>query len=141
LTEPVPVKDSSNWKKFIKKHWSIFALFIVAIVLAVVGAIVVFLWFTGNAQTTGLVPSTLGSWTPNNVLTFVLYTILYEFLYIGIPAIIAAIIGYLWWRSLPIEEKKEYKLFGKRSRSSGGGTAVSVFFWIAFAIKIYLDGN
>jgi hypothetical protein len=71
----------------------------------------------------------------------VLYAILWEFLYIGIPAIIAAIIGWLWWRSLSIEEKKDYKLFGKRSRSSGGGSAVSVFFWIAFAIKIYLDGN
>jgi hypothetical protein len=41
----------------------------------------------------------------------------------------------------PTEEKKEYNLFGKRSRSSRAGGVVSPLLFIAFAIKVYVDGN
>lgn len=135
------VEHVSNWTKFIKKHWSIFAVFVVALIFAVIGAIYVFWWFIGDAQTTGLVPSSLGLWSMANIVIFILHLILWELLVIGIPAIIGAVIGWLWWRRLPDEEKKEYHLSGRRSRSRDAGGAISPLLFVAFAIKVYVDGN
>jgi hypothetical protein len=137
----VEVEPSSNWMKFIRKHSGIFALFVIALILAVAGAIYVFWWFTGNAQTTDLVPSSLGFWSMANIVIFILHLILWELLFIGIPAIIGAVIGWQWWRRLPDEEKKEYHLSGGRSRSRDAGGAISPLLFIAFAIKVYVDGN
>ena len=67
--------------------------------------------------------------------------IFWELLFIGVPAIIGAVAGWQWWKRLPDEEKKEYHLFGKRSRTTGGGGGVSALLMIAFAIKVYIDGN
>ncbi len=113
MTEEIGVENGSDWKKFIRKHWSIFAIFVAAAILAFVGAVYVFVWFAGNAQSTGLVPSTLGLWTMGNVVAFILHAIFWELVFIGIPAIIGAVIGWQWWKRLPDEEKKEYHLSGK----------------------------
>jgi hypothetical protein len=48
--------------------------------------------------------------------------------------------GWQWWRKLPAEEKK-YRFFGRRSRTRGGGGGFSVLLFIAFAIKVFIDGN
>ena len=135
------VEKGSDWKKFMKKHWNIAAVFVVAIILAVVGAVYVFLWFVGDAQSIGLVPTILGLWTMGHVVTFILHLIFWELIFIGIPAIIGAAVGWLWWKRLPEEEKKEYHFFGKRSRTSSGGSGVSFLFFIAFCIKVFIDGN
>jgi hypothetical protein len=132
---------SEGWKNFLAKHWTVVAIFIVAAVLAFTGAVYVFLWFAGNAQSTGLVPSTLGFWTMGNVVAFILYLIFWELLLIGIPVVIGAVAGWQWWRRLPNEEKKGYHFFGRRSRTTSGGGGVSLFFFIAFCIKVYIDGN
>jgi hypothetical protein len=134
--------ESGYWKKFLRKHMSMVALFIVAVVLAAVGAVLVFLWFIGNAQSTRLVPTTLGLWSMRHLVTFILHAIFWELLLIGIPVAIAAVAGWLWWRRLPIEEKMEYHFFGKGPRkASGGGGGASLLFFIAFCIKVYIDGN
>ena len=140
MTE-VKAERNSNWMKFIRKHRNIFALFVVALIFAVIGAIYVFWWFSGDAQTTGLIPSTLGLWSMANVVVFILHLIFWELLFIGIPAVIGAVIGWQWWRRLPDEEKKEYHLSGGRSRSRDAGGAISPLLFIAFAIKVYVDGN
>jgi len=70
-----------------------------------------------------------------------LYSIFWELLLIGIPVAIAAVAGWLWWRRLPSEEKMEYRFFGRRGRATGGGGGVSLLFFIAFCIKVYVDGN
>jgi len=132
---------SEGWKKFLRKHWNMVALFVVAVVLAFVGAVYVFLWFAGDAQSTGLVPATLGLWTMGNMVTFILHLIFWELLLIGIPVVIGAVAGWQWWKRLPIEEKKEYHFFGKRSRTTRGGGGVSLLFFVAFCIKVYVDGN
>ena len=132
---------SVNWKKFITKHWKIVTLFVVAAILVLLGAIYVFLWFVGQAQSTDLVPSSLGLWTMGNILLFILHAIFWELLFIGIPAIIGAVVGWQWWKRLPDEEKKEYHFSGKGSRTSRAGGAVSPLLFIAFALKVYVDGN
>ncbi len=124
-----------------KRHRNAFILFVVGVVLAFVGAILVFLWFVGHAQTTGLVPSTLDLWTLGNLVTFILNLIFWEILLIGIPVALAAVGAWLWWRRLPYEERNEYQPFRTRSRSRGGGNAFSLLIFIVFCIKVFLDGN
>ena len=56
MTEETIVLKDSNWTKLLRRHWEIFTAFIISSCLAFAGAVYVFLWFTGNAQATGLVP-------------------------------------------------------------------------------------
>ena len=141
MTSEFKVEKDADWKKFMMKHWGVFAVFVVAVILAAIGAVYVFWWFVGYAQTTNIVPSTLGFWSMANVVFFVLYLIFWEFVFIGIPAIIGAVIGWQWWRRLPEDEKREYHLFGRGSRSRNAGGVLTPLLFIALAIKVYVDGN
>ena len=141
MTETELENDSEAWKKFLRKHWNMVALFVVAVILASVGAIYVFLWFVGDAQSTGVVPATLGLWTMGNLVTFILNAIFWELLLIGVPVALAAVAGWLWWRKLRSEEKKEYHFFGKSSRTTSGGGGISLLFFVAFCIKVFIDRN
>jgi hypothetical protein len=76
----------------------------------------------------------------DNVVMFILHLIFWELVLIGIPAAVGAVLGWQWWKRLPAEEK-EYHLFGKSSRSRNAGGAISLLLFIAFAIKVYVDGN
>lgn len=140
MTEQTEAECGSDWGKFLRKHCAMFAIAIVAGILAVVGAVYVFTWFAGQAQTTGLVPSSLGSWSMNNMVMFILHLVFWELLFIGIPAAIAAGAGWMWWKRLP-EEEKAHHFGGKRSKSSSAGGGVSFLLFIAFALKVYFDGN
>jgi hypothetical protein len=142
LTETELQNGEENWKKFLKKHWNMMVVFVVGAVLALIGAILVYLWFVGNAQLTGMVPSTLGLWTMGHMVTFILHLILWELLLVGIPVAIAAIAGWLWWKRIPDEERKEYHFFGKsQGATSGGGGGISLLVFIFFCIKVFIDGN
>ena len=133
------------WKKFLRKHWKMLVVFVIVAIVAISGAFLVFLWFVEDAQLTGLVPETLDLWAMEHLVTFLLHLIFWEILFIVIPVIIAiAVIYFLWWKKLPHGEREEYKkghLFGKHSRKTDGGGAISLFINIVFIIKIYLDGN
>ena len=137
--------DEKIWKKFLRKHWQMCVLFIVVAISAAVGAILVFLQIVGDAQLSGLVPATLDLWSMGYIVTFLLHLIFWEFIFIGIPVIIAAaVIYFLWWKQLPDKERKEYRdghLFGKRSRGTDASGGISFLVFIVFCIKVYLDGN
>lgn len=135
------VQSGSDWKRFLGRHWRIVALFVVAIILLLIGAIYVFLWFVGDAQSTGLVPSTLDQWTMGHLVSFILHLVFWELVFIGVPAVIGAVAGWQWWRRLPAEDKKAFRSSGKRSRAANGGNGVSLLLFIAFAIKVSVDGN
>jgi len=141
MTQEIPTENKPDERQFMKKHWKMVAVFIAAGILAVIGAIYVFLWFVANAQSTGLVPGALGLWSMNNLVSFILHSIFWELILIGIPVVIGAILGWQWWKRLPEEERHRYNFFGKGSRSSRAGGAVSPLLFIAFAIKVYVDGN
>ena len=133
--------DSENWRKFLGRHWKVVALFAVGAILVLIGAIYFFLWFVSDAQSTGLVPASLALWTMGHLVTFLLNLIFWEILLIGIPVIIGAIAGWMWWKKLPIEERKEYRFFGKRTKAASGGNGFSLLLFIVFCIKISLDGK
>ena len=137
--------EEKIWRKFLSKHWQMFVVWVVVAIVAIIGAIYVFLWFVEEAQVTDLVPETLDKWTMGYLVTFLLNLLLWEVLFIVIPVIIViAAIYFLWWKKLPDPERQEYKeghLFGKSSTRSDGGSAISFFINIAFIIKVYYDGN
>ena len=138
-------QNEKIWKTFIRKHWSMLAAFITVVVIAVIGAIIVFLWFVGDAQATNLLPRTLDLWTMGYLITFLLHLLFWEIILIAIPVIVFVLAVYLlWWKKLPSEEREEYRrrhLFGKKSRSRGGGGAVTFLVNLGFILKVYLDGN
>ena len=139
MIEENEVAQDAGWGRFFRKHWNMLAVFVAAAVLAVAGAVYVFVWFTRNAQTIGLVPSTLSAWSMNSLVLFTLHAVFWELVLIGIPVAIAAIIGWQWWKRIPEEERKGLSTKGSRSRTAEG--AVSPFLFIAFAIKVYVDGK
>jgi hypothetical protein len=141
MTAEVETEQGSDWQNFLRKHWKMTTVFALAGIFVFVSAIYVFQWFAGNAQTIGLVPSTLGLWTMGSTVSFILHLIFWELIFIGVPAIIGAVLGWQWWKRLPEQEKKEYHLSRKSSRSSRAGGAISPLLFIAFAIKVYVDGN
>jgi len=141
MIEENEVAQDAGWGRFFRKHWNMLVVFVAAVVLAVAGAVYVFVWFTRNAQTIGLVPSTLSAWSMNSLVLFTLHAVFWELVLIGIPVAIGAIIGWQWWTRIPEEEKKEYNLSTKSSKSSNAGGAISSLLFIAFALKVYLDGQ
>jgi hypothetical protein len=141
MSEERSRNGSEKWRMFIRAHSKLFVLFVIGAILAFAGAILVFLWFIGNAQASGLIPLTLGLWTLGNIVTFLINLLFWEILLIGIPTIIAVVAVWQWWKRLPDEERNEYRLFNNRSRSSRGGNSFSFLVFIAFCIKVYLDGN
>ncbi len=131
----------SDWRGFVRRHWEAVAAFVAAGALAFAGAVYVFLWFVANAQSSGMVPRTLGLWTMANLVAFTLYAVFWELLLVGAPVAIAAAAGWQWWwKRLPAEERRGYYL-GRASRSTGGGGGASLLFFIAFCIKLYIDGK
>ena len=47
---------------------------------------------------------------------------------------------WVWWKQIPDAERKEYEFF-KRSRKENSGEGISFLFFVAFVIKVYIDGN
>ena len=141
MTQQIETEKNADWKKFLRKHRNAVAIFIMAGILAFAGAVYVYLWFAKDAQSTGLVPSTLGLWSMENLVAFILHAIFLELFFIGIPLVIGAIAGWQWWKRLPDEEKREYHLSSKRKHARRGGGGVGALFFIALAIKVYIDGN
>jgi hypothetical protein len=137
--------DEKIWRKFLSKHFGMFIAFIAIVILAAIGAVFVLLWFVGEAQITGVVPTTLGFWTMSHLISFLLHLLFWEVILIGIPIIIVVLAFYfLWWKKLPDEERQEYTrrgLFGKRSKRTDGGSAISFLINIFFIIKVYIDGK
>jgi len=128
------------WKDFLRKHWNIVVAGLASAVVLLSAAVIVFRWFSDVAQSSGLVPSSLGLWTMGNLVGFIIYLILWELLLVGIPTAIVGVIVWQWWKRLPDAEKMEYD-FGKRSKATKGGGGGSLLLFIVFAIKVYVDGN
>ncbi len=129
-----------GWKGFMRRHWRAVALLVAAGVLAGAWAVYVFWWFTNSAQSSSMVPADLGQWTIGNLLTFIIYSILWELLLVGIPVAVGAVVAYMWWRRLPYDERSGAH-WGRRSRSAGGGGGFSFAIFLLFCLKVYLDGN
>lgn len=130
----------SAWKGFVRKHWTAIAIFAAAALAVIVGAVYVFVWFAGDSQSSGLVPGSLGLWTMANLITFLLHLIFWELLIIGVPVCIAAVVAWSWWRRIPADEWRGFRMRRRPGKGRGGGGGGLLFF-IGFCIKVYVDGN
>ena len=140
------VNDENILKKFLKNHFQMFILFIIAGIIAFFFAVRVFLWFVAEAQLINLVPEILGEWTIGYCITFILHLIFWELIFVGIPVVIfIAAVYILWWKKLPDDERKEYKdgnLFsGDKNHRRDAGGMITFMINIFFLFKIYLDDN
>ena len=127
-------------KRLIRRHYGAVSIFVLAFALAFAWAVYIFVWFSGMAQRTGIVPSTLGLWTMGDLVAFIVYAVFWELLLVGIPVIVIVVAGWMWWKRLPEEEWRGYH-FGRGSRTARGSGGISFLFFIAFAIKVYIDGK
>ena len=130
--------EYSNWRSFVMKHWRMVPVFLLGAALVFAGSVYVFLWFVGSAQSSGLVPSTLGLWTMSNLVSFVLYAVFWELVLVGIPAVVAGVLGWRWWRRLP-EMERRFRFSGRKRSTGGGGGSLLLF--IAFCVKVFVDGR
>ena len=146
------VSDEVFWKNKIKQYFKIFAICIIAVIVCVIGALLVLVWFIETTPLPGvgdgIPPNTFDDWTLNYVVGFIILIILWELLLVGAPAaLFFGVGGYLWWKKLPDEEKQVFKDREKRGKkykhpkNAGSSGGFSIFMYIAYCIVIAIDGN
>ncbi len=140
------LSEEEFWKGFIKKHQNSFIALIIGCICLFVGALLVLFWFIESSPLGGQGTWTFDRWTLNYIVGFFILIILWELLFVGIPAgLFIGVGGYIWWSNLPEEEKKEFKAREKKeshkTRNWGGGGGFNFFVFIAFCIYIAVDGN
>jgi hypothetical protein len=140
------LSDEQFWKNKISKHWKTFLVIIIAGIVAAIGALIVFIWFTGMSPLGRQGTATFNEWRMHWVVGFIILLTLSELVFVGIPAgLFFGVGGYLWWRRLPDEEKQEFKDREKKrthvARDAGGGGGFSFFFFIAYCIYLAFDGH
>jgi len=139
------LSEEEFWKKKIKEHWKTFAVVICAGVVAAVGALLVFFWFINISPIGNNGTLTIDLWTLEMLVLFIIFSILVELLFVGIPAaLFFGVGGFIWWRRLPAEERQEFKDREKkkthRARNAGGGGGGGFFIFIAYCIYMAILG-
>ena len=112
-------------------------------IIALIGVLIVFIWFIETSPIGGQGEWTFNQWSLNDVVWFIILLILLELLFVGVPVAIFAGVGfYIWWMRLSEEEKKEFKereKKGKKNKHGGSGCGCVMF--IALCIYIAINGN
>ena len=86
--------------------------------------------------------ATFDQWSLNWIVGFFIVLILWELLFVGVPAgLIFGLGGYLWWQRLTGEEKSKFKEEGKKNHKARGAGGCGLFMFIAYCIYIAIDGN
>ncbi len=129
------------WKRKIQKHWKVFVVSVIGCVAAIAGALLVLFWFIETSPIGAMGTATIGEWTLAWIWEFIIFLILWELLFVGIPVGIALGLGwYLWWNRLPIEERAEFRgRWRARRTAESGGFGFVVF--IAYSIYMYIQGD
>ncbi len=138
-------KSEDVMKKSLRRHWKMVLLTIGVIAVAVIVAVFVFFKVVADAQVLGLVPAALGQWTVGYFFTFILQVIFWELVFVVswvIPIVIVMFI--LWYKKLPEEERKEFKMSPKRGadpRRTEGGGFFSFLVGVVWLIIVWMTGR
>ncbi len=140
------LSDELYWKKTIKNHLTAFIVVIIAGAIAFIGALLVVIWFIETSPIGAQGTALIGAWNLDWIVGFYILIILFELLFVGIPAgLFFGVGGYIWWSRLPDEEKAEFKAREKknkhRKRNAGGSGGGGLFMFIAYCIYISLSSN
>ncbi|MFX1568556.1 MAG: hypothetical protein ACFFCV_09325 [Promethearchaeota archaeon] len=142
--------DEVSEKEFWKKIWSQFrvpaVLVIIAGICLIIGAILVLFWFIRVTPLGNYGTATIGQWRMHWVVGFIIMLILFELLFVGVPAgLFFGLGGYIWWHSLTPEKKQFFKDREKkeshRKRDYGGGGGFGFFMFIFYCIYLAFDGH
>ncbi len=140
------LSDEQFWKKKIKEHVPLLIVVVIAVVFAFIGALVVIIWFIETSPIGAQGTALIGDWSLDWIVGFYILVILFELLFVGIPAgLFFGVGGYIWWKRLPDEEKAEFKAREKknkhRKRNAGGSSGGGLLMFIAYAIYMGVQGN
>jgi hypothetical protein len=117
-------------------------LFIATIIILSIIAIKVFIWQIQTSPIGNYGNATFDQWSLDWIVRFFIVLILWELLFVGVPAgLIFGLGGYLWWQRLPGQEKSKFKEEGKKSHKSRGAGGCGLFMFIAYCIYVAIDGN
>jgi len=146
MSEKEYLSDEAFWKNKIREHKNTFIVLIIAAVCLFIGILLVLFWVIEENPFVDPRSGTFNDWTLNYVVGFIIIIILWELLFIGVPAgLFFGVGGYLWWHKLPEEEKRQFKDRQKkethRKKDYGGGGGFGFIMFIAYCIYIAVDGN
>ena len=127
------------WKEFAKKNWKLIAIALAACVVLFVVALVVIISYINTSPIGGQGTWTIDQWTLNNIVGFIIQIVLWELLFVGLPAgVFFGLGGYFWYTRLSDEEKQDMKAREKankhRKRNAGGSGGGGFFMFIAYCI-------
>jgi len=131
-------------KKIFTSHWKFIIVAAIAVVIAMVGAALVLIWYVETSDIGLQGTATFDQWSMAWVVTFMIKLSLWELLIVGLPSLlIMGSGGFLWWTGLSDLQKLEFKKDEKKSKIAkagniGGG---GFFFNVAYLIYIFLEGN
>ncbi|MHA1905632.1 MAG: hypothetical protein ACW977_16945, partial [Candidatus Thorarchaeota archaeon] len=124
--------------RFLRKYWRMALVFVAVIAAAVIGAALVLVWFVAIAQTTALVPATLGLWSIGHVILFILHLVFWEIVLVGSwVLVIVLVIIFQWYMKLPEKEREGWPKRGRREESD----AFSFLVGITWLIVVWVDGR
>jgi len=138
--------EETYWKKKISEYWKTFVVVIIACICLFIGALLVLIWYILTSPIGGMGTWTFDQWTLNYIVGFMIQIILWELLFVGIPAVLFfGVGGYIWWNRLTDEQKQEHKAREKkkkhRKRNTGGESGGGLFMFIAYCIYIAVNNN
>ncbi len=116
---------------------------IAAIVVLCYIAVIVVIWHIETTPIGNYGTATIDQWSLDWIVGFVIVLILWELLFVGLPAgLFFGLGGYFWWQRLPADEKEWYKKEEKKShKSRNAGGSFGLVLFIAYCIYIAIEGN
>jgi MFS family permease len=136
------ISDEKFWLRKIQQYWKMFVLALIGAAVAVVGAVIVLFWHMETSPIGNQGTATIGDWRLSWIWIFFIVLILWELLFVGAPAAVAAgLVYYFWWNKLPEEEKEMLKSREKESKTARNGAGGFGFvMFIAYSIYMYING-
>ena len=138
------LSDEAFWKKKIREHRNAFIVLIIAAVCFFTGVLLVFFWVIEENPFVNPRIGTFDSWKLDYIVGMIILIILWELLFVGVPTgLFFGVGGYLWWRSLPEEEKQEFKDREKKEKARrkekyGGGGGGGLIIFIGYCLYHYI---
>ena len=137
-------KVKYDWQKLVRKHGKVLAAFIIGAIVAGIGCFLVMVWHIEASPIGGGGDWTIDQWSLASIVSFGLILLMWEVLFVGVPAIVFfGVFGYMWWKNLSTETKEEFKAENKKkkwqssntTRGGGGSGFIFLVFCIVVAIK------
>ncbi len=138
------LSEEKFWGKKLKEHWKALAIGITGAIVAFIGVLLVLIWFITVSPIGRFGLASIAEWNLDWVVGAMILITVWVLLFVGVPsALFFGLGGYLFWRSLPAEEKKEFKDRDKKEKARrkekyGGGGGGSFGIFIAYCLYHFI---